>query len=116
MLDTLLLHPRTEAQLNSFIMRPSHGLILTGTEGAGKRQLAREMAASVLGISEEELIKYPYFSFIDPSDPTITIDEIRALQKLLQLRTPSSGEKIIRRVICIIDAGRMRTEAQNALP
>jgi len=113
MFEDLLIHPRSLGQLEQFIANPKHGLILTGTEGAGKRRLALAVAAQLLGLSAEKLEKYPYFSLTDPADPTITIDEIRGLQKLLQLKTPGEAGRI-RRVFIVADAGRMRQEAQNA--
>ena len=113
MFDGLLLHPRTHKQLEAFIANTSHGLILTGPEGAGKRHVAKAVAAAVLGLDAHKLDKHPYYSLTDPSDSSITIDEIRALQRLLTLKTPSTAEGI-KRVITIIDAGRMRQEAQNA--
>lgn len=112
MFETMLIHPRTRAQLTAFVTNPSHGLILTGPEGAGKKALAALVAALLL--KTDKLSSYPYYSLIDPVDHTITIDEIRELQKLLTLKTPAVEHSTIRRVITILDAGRMRFEAQNA--
>ncbi len=114
MLKDLLIHPRTREQLMQFITKPSHGLILIGPEGSGKKALAHAIAASILSVTTDKLDSYPYYSLTDPSEPSITIDEIRALQKLLTLKTPKTPGSNIRRVITIIDAGRMRSEAQNS--
>ena len=114
MFDNLLIHPRTHKQLERFIAKPSHGLILVGPEGSGKRTLANYVASGILKISTDKLARYPYFSLTNPDDPTITIDEIRALQRLLTLKIPSKNEAVIKRVLTVIDAGRMRFEAQNS--
>ncbi len=114
MFDRLLIHPRTRAQLLQFVNKPSHGLILIGQEGSGKKTIAHEIAAAMLNIESTKLESYPYYTLIDPDEQSITIDDIRALQKLLTLRTPQVEGINIRRVLTIIDAGRMRFEAQNA--
>jgi replication-associated recombination protein RarA len=114
MFDDLLIHPRTLSQLKQFITKPSHGLILTGPEGAGKRTLAQAISAVLLNVQSEKLANYPYYTLTDPSESNITIDEIRALQRLLSLKTPSREVSNINRIMVIIDAGRMRFEAQNA--
>lgn len=114
MFDNLLIHPRTLKQLEQFITKPSHGLILVGPKGSGKKTLANYVASDILKISTDKLASYPYFSLTNPDDPTITIDEIRALQGLLTLKIPSKNEAGIKRVLTVIDAGRMRFEAQNA--
>ncbi len=113
MLEHLLIHPRTRSQIEQFTAALSHGLVLTGPEGSGKKTLALEVAAMLLGIDRRTLDTYPYFTVINPKEQTITIDEIRSVQKLLTLRTPHT-DHTIRRVIIVIDAERMRSEAQNA--
>ena len=114
MFEDLLLHPRTRAQLEQFTSKPSHGLILTGPEGSGKLKIAFEIAAAVLHVAPDRLNNYPYYSLTNPIEASITIDEVRLLQKLLTLKTPAVKGSDIRRVMTIIDAGRMRFEAQNA--
>lgn len=113
MLDELLVHPRTCRQLQQFIAKPSHGLVLVGPEGSGKRNIAKAVAAELLHVSHLQLSNYPYYTVTDPTDATITIDDIRALQKLLTLRTPGNLQDI-KRIMTVIDANRMRFEAQNA--
>lgn len=114
MFEDLLIHPRTLLQLEQFVKRPTHGLILVGPEGAGKKALAELVAVAVLGIPASKLSAYPYYSVVNPDDASIPIDSIRALEQVLKLKTPTKDGKEIRRIITIIDAGRMRFEAQNA--
>ncbi|MDB5182956.1 MAG: polymerase delta prime subunit [Candidatus Saccharibacteria bacterium] len=113
MFEDLLLHPRTRTQLEQFAANPSHGLILIGPEGSGKKTLAHAVSAVLLSVENDKLANHPYYSLTNPDDPSITIDEIRALQRLLTLKTPKTNDNI-RRVLTTIDAGRMRFEAQNA--
>lgn len=110
----ILIHPRTLLRLEQFIKNPTHGLMLLGPEGAGKKALAEVAAAAVLGIDLNKLNTYPYYTLLNPEDNSITIESIRALEQVLKLKTSSKNNKEIRRVIIIIDAGRMRNEAQNA--
>lgn len=114
MLNDLLIHPRTRAQLEHFIASPSHGLLLSGPEGSGKRTLANAVSAGLLGVTRTKLIIHPYYSLTDPAETVITIEELRTLQRLLTLKTPKSEGSSIHRVLTIIDANRLRTEAQNA--
>ncbi len=115
MLNEMLIHNRTKAQLRQFLQRPGHGLILTGEKGLGKRSLAMAVAAVMLGLKDlASLDKYPYHTVVDPNEPIITIEQIRELQKLLTLKTPKKDKRGIHRVIIIVDAERMRGEAQNA--
>jgi DNA polymerase-3 subunit delta' len=82
--------------------------------GSGKETTALYLAAALLGLTDSsELAKYPYVSILNPSTPAITIDEVRAAQNLLVLKVPA-GKTAIRRIIIVIDAERMRSEAQNA--
>jgi DNA polymerase-3 subunit delta' len=115
MFDGLLLHPRTRAQLDDFIANPVHGLILTGPEGAGRQSVAQVVAATLLQLKTiDQLASYPYYAHINPEAAVITIDEIRMLQGLLRLKTPQRDGQTIRRILVVINAGRMRSEAQNA--
>jgi len=115
MLDNLLIHPRTKRLFKAALDNRYHGILLAGNMGAGKKYLGMNYAAEILGLKDlESLEKYPYYVCIDPLEASITIESIRAIRKLLTLKTPQDTNGI-NRVILIIDADRMKSEAQNAL-
>lgn len=110
----ILLANHTKEQIDGYIAKPVHGVMIVGPEGAGKQFVAKYIAASLLGLEPpEKLASYPYFKQISPEDNSLKIDQIRELQKFLQLKTP--GSQGVRRVIVVEDAHLMTLEAQNAL-
>lgn len=109
----ILLHSHTKVQLERILDQPSHGLLFTGPAGAGKAHVARFAAAKLLNVDFENITNYPHIKNVAPESRTITIGQIRELQRFLQLRTP--GKSRVRRVIIIEDAHYMTSEAQNAL-
>ena len=114
MINQPLIHPRTRIQLERFAERPTHGLLLVGDGGAGKKTLSLWVASKILNTnSVDKLLTYPYFKLLKPSEGSISIDDIRDLKHFLSLRTP--GDKAeIRRVVVIPNAERLTLEAQNA--
>ena len=93
-----LLHERTKRQIDIFLKRPSHGVLLTGEDGIGKYYVATWLAQK----QSDEVI-----TLIPPEDKTtITIEQIRQLYAIT--KTGSSLTIIIK------DAQLMGTEAQNA--
>ena len=93
-----LLHERTKRQIDIFLKRPSHGVLLTGEDGIGKYYVATWLAQKL----SDEVI-----TLIPPEDKTtITIEQIRQLYAIT--KTGSSLTIIIK------DAQLMGTEAQNA--
>ncbi|MDQ3123446.1 MAG: AAA family ATPase [bacterium] len=114
MSDDLLLHPKVRSNLEQVISNQPHGLLISGPDGSGKETLLRNMAAELLHISQEQIQKHPYVLIINPKDESISIDEIRGLQQFLKLKVPHKRQTL-KRIIIIDQAGRMRSEAQNAL-
>lgn len=111
----LVFHPTTKLELDQFISRPSHAVILIGSEGMGKMAIARMLAATSLVLeSESELESYPYFRLIAPTGQSISIEAIRELLSYTKLKI-TNQQSGIKRVIIIDDAQTMTTEAQNAL-
>jgi DNA polymerase III subunit delta' len=110
----MLLHAYTQKRLQAIKPGSVHGFLLSGPVGAGKAFAARYLAQLQLGLANtEQLQSYPYFSVIAPAEGTISIDNIRELQRFLLLRTP--GTQPVRRAVLVEDAHTMTVEAQNAL-
>lgn len=111
----LVFHPTTKLELDQFISRPSHAVILVGSEGMGKMAIARMLASTTLVLADEsELDSYPYFRLIAPVGQSISIEAIRELLGYTKLKI-SNQQAGIKRVIIIDDAQTMTVEAQNAL-
>jgi DNA polymerase III delta prime subunit len=107
----ILAHPLTRETISSFQVSTPHAILLTGNEASGRSELALELAQEILG---KNLDNHPYFKTIEPDGgKSITIDQVRTLQKFVRLKTTGRGS--IRRVVLIINAHTMTTEAQNAL-
>jgi DNA polymerase-3 subunit delta' len=111
----LILHPTTRLELDQFISRPTHAVLLIGSEGMGKMAIARTLAQNTLQLaSDSDLEKYPYFRVISPSGQSISIETIRGLLGFTKLKV-STRQEGISRVIIIDEAQLLTVEAQNAL-
>lgn len=117
MSDKLLLHDRTKKQLQDFLKNPSHGLLISGSAGSGKRTLAEYLSAELIGVTMDRLSDYPYYVVIaKPSDKQeIPIEAVRQLISSLKLNPAISNKGIVKRVVLISDAQLLSEEAQNAL-
>lgn len=117
MLDNLVFHPSTKLELEQFARRPSHAVLLVGSEGMGKRTAAEQLACVILDLAEvETLERYPHARVIIPEDgkDTISIDAVRDLRQFTKLKIAGSQTRP-QRVIIIDEAQTMTVEAQNAL-
>lgn len=115
MADKLLLHPKTATQLGLFTDKAPHAILITGARGSGKSAVALELAARLLGISQDKISSHPYFTHIKkPEDKQdIPIESIRGVIAKLKLKAPGAAQ--VRSVFFIEDAERMSVPAQNAL-
>lgn len=106
----LLIHPKTAQQLASLQRGTTHAILLTGDPGQGKKTVARRFAMNLLGV--QNLANQPYVLEIGVSDG-VGIEDIRSLRQFLQRTT--TGNAAIRRVVLLIGADTMTTEAANAI-
>ena len=88
----------------------SHSYLFIGTEGIGKKMIAKEFAKMLLS-EENALINNPDFFFIEPDGNSIKIEQIREMQRKI------IEEPIIstRKVYILDNSDKMTKEAQNAL-
>ncbi|HEX8226552.1 MAG TPA: hypothetical protein VF572_01640 [Candidatus Saccharimonadales bacterium] len=118
-LDQLMLHPRSLASLQEYIVQPCHAMMLVGPAGTGKGTLAETATGRVLSADPEagiDCMDHPYVRIIQPVDgKAIPIESIRELQHFLSLRVPGPASDSINRAAIIKDAHLLTTEAQNAL-
>lgn len=112
MFEGLVLHDRTRAQLEGFVASPAHAVVIIGPDGIGKRTLAERLVAALLHLAPGTLANHPHIMRLAPDGASISIEEIRRLQKFLQLKT--IGDQQYRRAIIVEQAHALTTEAQNA--
>lgn len=105
-------------KLNKF----SHSYIFWGTEGIGKKLIAKEFAKNILCLEKQENCKCksciefdsdnnPDFQLIEPNEGKVKIEQIREMQRKVAEKPIISNKK----VYIIDDADTMTTEAQNCL-
>lgn len=114
--ERLLLHPQTSQQIDLFLAKPHHFLLLVGPSGLGKFTIGRLISSRLLNLdSNQTLSKYPFFHYIARPDNRreISIDQIRDLIANLRLKT--TGQGTLRRIILVKNAHQLSEEAQNAL-
>lgn len=112
-MSELLLHPTTRAVIDRLSQRTVHALLLTGEPGAGKQALAELIAAKMFNSGLQKIQNHPFVLRISPDDSSISIEQIRSLQKFLALKT--FGSNSIRRIVIIDSAELMTHQAQNSL-
>ena len=103
--------------------KTSHSYLFIGTEGIGKKLIAKELAKMLLCLNENKYcnnckscIEFnsnnnPDFLYIEPKENSLKIEQIRELQKKIQEKPIISTNK----VYIINDADKMTQEAQNCL-
>jgi len=101
---------------------PHHAFLFSGPEGIGKRLVATEFVAELLGRPGEDPFRNQDFLCIEPeskissgkkkeSKRLISVDTVRGTEEFLS-RFPAESS---RRVVMIDDADLMNEQAQNAL-
>jgi hypothetical protein len=110
-LSGLLIHPKTEAALKSYLKEPTQVLAILGAEGAGKKHLSYKLAAELVG-GAEGAAQAQIINIERPADKNETpILAIRDLIRRLRVKQPGA----LKRVVLINEADRLSPEAQNAL-
>lgn len=104
-------HSSSLDQIQSFIKRPSHALILQSVSSLSLQLATEHIITTLLAVSATN--DNPAVLRIPKNSLSVSIEEIREIQKFVKLKT--LGSKSIRRVICIYKSETMSTEAQNAL-
>ena len=125
MFEQILGNKKITEQLTSSIKigNISHSYLFLGTQGIGKKMIAKEFAKMILCTSEDKYcgvckscIEFdtdnnPDFSIIEPDGNSIKIDQIREFQKKVSEKPIISQRK----VYIINDSDKMTVEAQNCL-
>jgi DNA polymerase-3 subunit delta' len=91
--------------------RLAHAYLITGPEGSGTRELATRLTG-LLVKREVDPLKHTDVHIAEPESKSrrIVIDQIREMEKELQLRSMTGGQK----VGIIFDADRLMEQAANA--
>jgi|GEM_PF-1118423 len=108
----LLLHPRTQEQLDGLRQRWPQALIIRGQDGVGKKTAIIELIARQHGASATQILNnnWSQLMIVTPPDKrrTIGVEQIRELNQFLTLKDDQV------RYIIIDEAERMTVPAQNA--
>lgn len=107
-MKNLLVNPITSTQVENYIVRPAHSLILSGHSGSGKNKLALGLIDKLLGAGYQ-----PSQVLVVDGQDEATIEEIRKIDNFIKLIIP--GDKKIKRVVYIKSLDLFGQEAQNAL-
>ena len=97
-----------KAQAND---RLAHAYLITGPVGSGTREVAAALTGILVGDTAAPL-KHPDVHIAEPESKSrrITIDQVRELERSLQMRALRGGRK----VVVIFDADRLVEQAANA--
>ena len=94
--------------------RLAHAYLISGPAGSGKSEVAARLAALLNRTTREKVLhaQAPDVFITEPASRSrkIVVDQIRNLERALQLRSPNNNKKIA----IIRDADRMQTQAANA--
>ena len=96
--------------------RLAHAYLITGPSGSGKRILAEELSTLVTAPLASQrsggILQHPDVHVAEPESKSrrIVIDQVRELEKELQMRSSIGGKK----VGIIFDADRLQIQASNA--
>jgi DNA polymerase-3 subunit delta' len=91
--------------------RLAHAYLITGPQGSGKRRLAEQLCEIVVE-EKNDVMRHPDVHVVEPESKSrrIVIDQIRELERTLQMRSARGGRK----AGVIFDADRLQPQASNA--
>lgn len=112
-MDKLVLNTITKRQLEQFLQKPSHSLLIIGPAGSGKQTIALHIAAQLLQSDIDRVGNHPHVKLIAPLNSSISIDVIRDLKSFSKLKTAGHSSEV-KRIVIVYDAQALTTEAQNA--
>ncbi|GAC1392961.1 MAG: hypothetical protein NVSMB46_09880 [Candidatus Saccharimonadales bacterium] len=112
MKNNLLLHPSTLKNIFDSSKSKAQTYIISGRKGEGKLSVAYLLIAMKMNMTIKEVKKIVYLLHIIPNENSISIENIRDIQKFFKLKTLGSHE--YKRVLIIQDSHCMSLEAQNA--
>src|SRR3982751_2899295 len=94
--------------------RLGHAYLISGPPGSGKRGLASDLSNLVSGTSAPDVFASPppgvYLAEPESKSRRIVIDQVRALEHALQMRSANGHRK----VAIIAEADRLQPQAANA--
>lgn len=99
-------------RLESYLKNPGIPLIIYGEKYLYIELILNYLAQKVLSLNNLEFKTYPYLLKIKPIDNKIGIDQIKEINKFIELKVPS--QKDFNRIILIFSSNKMTIEAQNA--
>ncbi len=113
---SLFVHPATVTHLASIVASPPHALLLVAPAGAGKRSIARQLVADLLGVQLDALDNTAELLLLQPDKAeAYGIDSVRQAQHFMTRKTSGKTAGAVQRIVLIADAQNMTREAQNAI-
>ncbi len=114
-MNSVLVNPKTAKEIADYLSNPTQAVLVYGKKHSGADLLALDIAAELLGVDPDRVLKSGQLMIVEKSDDkqNITVDNIRQLKSTLKLSSGSGPKQ--RRVVLINNAQTMNHEAQNAL-
>lgn len=112
MIKNELISKLNDQRLANYLNYPVVPLIIYGDKYLYKDKIISFLAQKILSLDDQEFKRYPYILRIKAIDNKIGIDQIKGINKFIELKVPVDKE--INRIILIHNSDKMTIEAQNA--